>query len=300
MFPSNLRFGHFEYAFHFGFHNELNELIEYTQKTFFPQIKNIPEMLEQIVTSTAKLIAKWQTLGFCHGVMNSDNMSILGITIDYGPFGFMENFKEEWICNHSDPRGRYSYQNQPAVALWNLDRLLMCFSKIIERPILQSIFNHFDVVYAEYWEKEFCEKFGIENSKTGDVDLILEFLKLMQKYSMDFTHTFRSLPDAWKILPAGWQGEDLISWRSKYIERLKSSGPLTQERKEKLLRKNPKFVLRNYIAQEIIEEVEQGRNEKLNSWMKVFESPFDEHPDFHEYSLPTPEAKRNIEVSCSS
>ena len=119
VFPSNIRFGHFEMCYHYNRKDVLNDLIEYTRYTFFDGV-SIEEMLAQIIDKTALLMAHWQTAGFCHGVMNTDNMSILGITIDYGPFVFLEDTDLSHVCNHSDHQGRYAYDNQPSVAAWNL------------------------------------------------------------------------------------------------------------------------------------------------------------------------------------
>src|SRR5262249_26735238 len=126
VFPSNLRFGHFEMCFHFKKDAELKALIEYTRNTFFNGMST-EDMLREVVKRTAHLMANWQNVGFCHGVMNTDNMSVLGLTIDYGPYGFLEDTILNYICNHSDHQGRYAYNEQPSIGMWNLERFIVCF-----------------------------------------------------------------------------------------------------------------------------------------------------------------------------
>ena len=309
VFPSNLRFGHFEHAYHFNHLDELKSLTSYTQAHFFPECKNLQEMLTTVTQQTARLIAQWQSLGFCHGVMNTDNMSFLGLTMDYGPFGFMENYDPEWICNHSDHGGRYSYINQPYIGIWNLDRLMICFSDSLSAESLKEILMTYEPAFYDQYYKEFAGKLGFKAWQNQDVDLLQSLLTLMQEHSLDFTYTFRQLPtladqtpgqelplplQIWKTQPA------LQDWLKKYRIRLSSESTTPLERFRSQNLKNPKYILRNYIAQEIISEVELGKFEKLEKWMQVFEKPYDEHPEFNSYAEPTPEALRKFIISCSS
>lgn len=304
VFPSNLRFGHFEMCFHFDHKEELQRLIDYARNTFFNGA-SIEEMLQTIVERTARLMASWQSVGFCHGVMNTDNMSLLGITIDYGPFGFMEDTDLNFICNHSDHQGRYAYYRQPSIGLWNLERLLVCFLNHVPKEKLETILRSYGPRFEEEYFNLFQAKLGLKLKDASDRSLIMDLMNMLGKLNLDFSYFFRQLSfyevgkkDSLKSLFSYYGNRDeLISWLSRYDARLSlESG----DRKEGMLKTNPKYVLRNYIAQEIIDDVEADQSEKLISWLKVFESPFDEHPDFEAYALPTPPHLKNMEVSCSS
>jgi uncharacterized protein YdiU (UPF0061 family) len=307
VFPSNIRFGHFEYCFHFEKKEALKQLIEYTSDTFF-EAASTEEMLKQIVTSTAKLMAKWQNVGFCHGVMNTDNMSILGLTIDYGPFGFLEDTILNFVCNHSDHHGRYAYNQQPSVAMWNLERLLVCFMDEIEKDKLVAILNNYLPTFEAEYGKLCREKLGLQKEFPQDYPLFIDLLRTMGTLNVDYTFMFRQLASYEKGNPESFKNfwdyygsrAEIKLWLARYDERLGLETLSDTERSLKMKATNPKYVLKNYIAQEVIQDVEAGNADKLNQWLEVLYRPFDEHPAFDKYSRPTPSEFKNIEVSCSS
>lgn len=300
VFPSNLRFGHFEMMYHYKKIDELKALIEYTRNTFFGGIPT-KEMLKLVVTRTAHLMADWMSVGFCHGVMNTDNMSVLGLTIDYGPFGFMEDTDLNFICNHSDERGRYAYGQQPGVAQWNLSRFLACFLDEVPQNDLQEILDSYTAQFDERFISLGRKKLGLVMEKAEDRKLFLELLNLMGKLNLDFTFTFRSLSTSLDAFREYYgKREEFEQWLLQYEERLKLEQETPHERSQLMRKANPKYVLRNYIAQEVIESVESGSNELLQSWLRIFSSPCEEHPSFNSYAMPTPYEKKNIIVSCSS
>ncbi|MBX3034607.1 MAG: YdiU family protein [Bdellovibrionaceae bacterium] len=308
VFPSNLRFGHFEYCFHFDHPAELKELEAYTRTLFFPEAATTEEMLEEIVRRTADLIAAWQSVGFAHGVMNTDNMSILGLTIDYGPFGFLENTRLDHICNHSDHRGRYSFGKQPNIALWNLERLLVCFTPFVDRDRLLGLLGQFAPRFTDSWLRRMSDKLGLSHQGEKDADLITDLIGLMHENEWDFTFFFRSLcsyeagkPES---LEAFWRrqpkDEAFDPWLRRYDERLIRDGMDPGERRKRQRKVNPKYVLRNHIAQDVIEAVEKDDDRQLRRWLNVLLSPDEEHPEFDSFAGPTPPARRNLMVSCSS
>ena len=301
VFSSNLRFGHFELCYHFGKEAELNALIDYTQKTFFPQL-SLEDMLLEIVTRTAKLLAQWQLVGFNHGVMNTDNMSILGLTIDYGPFGFLDDTRFDYICNHTDQQGRYAFGRQPAVGQWNLERLLICFLNHLSKESLTQILQQYAPVYSHQFLAGARAKLGLQTVDDGDESLVQELLQTMHTNSYDFTYTFRQLSTHNLEAFHQYYGRhpQMMAWLEKYALRLRQETTSVDERVNSMKAVNPKYVLKNYIAQEVIEEVEQGRGEKLKLWLEVLASPFAEHPQMESYAGPTPVAQKNFEVSCSS
>lgn len=307
VFPTNIRFGHFEYCFHFEKKAALKQLIEYTRDTFF-EAATTEEMLTLIVTRTAKLMARWQNVGFCHGVMNTDNMSILGLTIDYGPFGFLEDTILNFVCNHSDPHGRYAYNQQPSVAMWNLERLLICFMDDIEKDKLVAILNNYLPTFEVEYGKLCREKLGLQTELPQDYPLFIDLLRTMGTLNIDYTFMFRQLASYEKNKTESFKNfwdyygnrEEIKLWLARYDERLGLETLGDSERSLKMKATNPKYVLKNYIAQEVIQDVEAGNSDKLNQWLEVLYRPFDEHPAFDKYSRPTPSELKNIEVSCSS
>lgn len=300
VFPTNIRFGHFEMLYHYSKKAELKALIEYTQKTFFGGM-SVVKMLEEIIRRTAHLMADWMGAGFSHGVMNTDNMSILGLTIDYGPYGFMEDTDLNFICNHSDHGGRYAFGQQPGVAQWNLSRLLVCFLDEVPQEDLQKLLDSYPQIFQERLTEVGRRKLGLESVEPADHQLFLELLQVMSQLNLDFTFTFRSLSGELSPLREYYgKRPEFEGWLEKYAERLKKETTSEAERRKSMKLVNPKFVLRNYIAQEVIDGVEAGSNELLKRWLNVFSSPFDEHSELNAYSLPTPYEKKNMIVSCSS
>ncbi|WP_408095501.1 protein adenylyltransferase SelO [Peredibacter sp. HCB2-198] len=301
VFPSNIRFGHFEMCFHFEKDEELKALIDYTRTTFYPG-HSVEEMLKEIITRTAKLMAHWQNVGFCHGVMNTDNMSILGLTIDYGPFGFLEDTILNYICNHSDHYGRYAYNQQPSIGMWNLERLLVCFLKEVPKEKLQELLNEYPMIFEMEYQRLSREKLGLYKEEEKDFELFIELLNTLNKLSVDYTFFFRTLAEGnlQKIWDYYGNREELKDWNQRYQERLSREEFSNDERTLRMKKTNPKYVLKNYIAQEIIEDVEAGSSKKLEEWLNVLYAPFDEHPEFESYAGPTPPSKKNFEVSCSS
>ncbi|HXH30994.1 MAG TPA: YdiU family protein [Bacteriovoracaceae bacterium] len=306
VFPSNLRFGHFEICYHQEMKPELEALIEYTRVNFF-QGREVTEMLREIIHRTARLMAQWQNVGFCHGVMNTDNMSVLGLTIDYGPFGFLEDTQLGYVCNHSDHQGRYAYNQQPSIGMWNLERLLVCFINKIPKETLQELLSDYPKVFEQEYLRLSRQKLGLLTTEDGDYQLLVDLLQTMSKLSFDYTFTFRQLasylPGKKESLKEIWDyygnREEFVSWLERYDQRLLREASL-EDREARMKKSNPKFVLKNYIAQEVIDDVESGNDQRLREWLEVFYSPFEEHPSFHKYSYPTPSEHKNYEVSCSS
>lgn len=303
-FPTNIRFGHFEYCAHFKQEEALRALAEYTRLTFFPELPDAAAMFGEVVNRTAALLAQWMSVGFCHGVMNTDNMSILGLTIDYGPFGFLERTDLAHICNHSDEHGRYAFQQQPAVALWNLERLAMSLLPLVPKETLITALETFEPRFHAESLVLFRKKLGLEREASEDDALFPLTLRLLDRHRLDFTSFFRKLPD-WanqESLAAHFQIDPrdamLGEWHRLYRKRCEAESLPAAIRRERMLAVNPKYVLRNSIAQEVIEAVENGDNSKLSAWLKILETPFAEHPGAEAYAIPSHAPE--IAVSCSS
>lgn len=301
VFPTNIRFGHFEYCYHFQEQDALSNLMEYSRQLFFPNCSNSKEMFSEIVERTARLMAKWMSVGFSHGVMNTDNMSISGITIDYGPFGFLEETKMDYICNHSDDRGRYSFRNQPRIALWNLERLAVCFQHFVSREDLVKALEQFSATFRKEWLGLYREKLGLYEEKNEDESLIQELLNALEIDRIDYTYFFRALShQTSKDLSLLFPGQSISSWLKKWDDRIRQEKIGIKDRQQSMLVRNPKIVLKNFLAQEIIEATEQNDFRLLNKWMPILFDPYTEHSGIERYSGPTPKDVQQCEVSCSS
>jgi uncharacterized protein YdiU (UPF0061 family) len=276
---------------------------------FFERDNPYAALFNQVVLSTADLMAQWQAVGFMHGVMNTDNMSILGLTIDYGPFGFMDGYNPGQICNHSDYQGRYAYNQQPNIGLWNLVKLAEALTSLIDIETLQKILEgyeqHFNITYTQLMR----EKLGLfDEPQSVDAELINDLLELMQNSGADYTNTFRALShyrsddesSAARLRDQFIDRNAIDQWLLRYRERLLQSDITCEERLQKMQKVNPKFVLRNYLAQQAIDKAQQKDYSEIDTLMMLLQKPFDEHEDYEAYTNPPPEWAAGLEVSCSS
>ncbi|MFT7774626.1 protein adenylyltransferase SelO [Roseateles sp.] len=309
--PSFIRFGHFE---HFAHHDQLDalrRLANWFIAHHAPECADAPEpavaLLRKVSLQTADLIAHWQSVGFCHGVMNTDNMSMLGLTLDYGPFGFMDGFDPGHVCNHSDDRGRYAYARQPAVAFWNLHALAQALLPLLpietEKDAESSTERLLEAVegYRERFASQMLvrlrAKLGLEGEDTGDQALADDFLKLMAASRADFTQSFRRLSCA--ITAPG-------PLRDLFIDREAVDAWLTRWRarttvgaEARMLAVNPAVVLRNHLAEGAIRAAQDGDFGEIARLLKVLGRPFDEPELPRDAALP-PDWASTLEVSCSS
>jgi uncharacterized protein YdiU (UPF0061 family) len=294
--PSHVRFGHFEHFHYAGKAEMVQALMDHVIAEHMPGLTHA-EFFAEVVRRTAVLVAHWQAVGFAHGVMNTDNMSILGLTLDYGPFGFMEDYDPHFICNHSDEQGRYSVVNQPGIAHWNLRALAVALSRIVPTPALVEALNTFETHFAAQYRALMRAKLGLAREDDGDDALIGALLAAMAKGRADYTLTFRELSRAdaaWldRFGPARGEAETwLAQWRARTADEDLSG----------LARINPKYVLRNWVAETVIRAAEdQGDLAPLDRVFRLLQNPFDEHPDDAAFAAPPPPALCGLEVSCSS
>jgi uncharacterized protein YdiU (UPF0061 family) len=260
-------------------------------------------------------MAQWQAVGFCHGVMNTDNMSILGLTLDYGPFQFLDGFNPRHICNHSDSMGRYAYDRQPQVAYWNLFCLAQALMPLIEeQDLAMKALEPYKAAFAESWEIGFLNKLGIEKQQdaalaSDDKTLLNDLLQLLANEQVDFTIFWRRLSHAAPTTQAAsleWQSvADVFidqsawgEWRDRYLSRLQKSPSDMAVRQ--MLQVNPKFVLRNHLAEAAIQKSKKGDHSEVDTLFKLLQSPFEEHSQFENYANLPPDWAANIEISCSS
>lgn len=316
--PSHVRFGSFEVFYYRGQPQHLRTLADYVISHHFSGLLDAANpylaLLETVIERTASLIAQWQAVGFCHGVMNSDNMSILGLTLDYGPFGFMEAFNPAFVCNHSDYQGRYAYNQQPDIGLFNLS----CFAQAI-LPLLDNSPEQAAVIandklrrYVEIYNRHYREnmraKFGLGTEDDSDAELMKDFMYRLGKDKADFTIAFRELskfpsagdvPNTMRDLFLDREAFD--NWAERYQRRLQQENSIDEERHATMQRVNPKFILRNYMAEVAIRKAEDEKNySEIDRLMTILQSPYDEHPEHEHYAGHPPDWADQLSVSCSS
>jgi len=329
MAPSFVRFGHFEFFYHRGQFEHLKPLADHVIEEHFPELLAITDAparyaawLQEVVARTAKMAAQWQAVGFCHGVMNTDNFSILGLTIDYGPFGFLDAFQWDHICNHSDDSGRYAYGNQPQIAHWNCSRLLQATLPLLSDDqdqaveVAQELYRSFTPVFRDTAARLWADKLGLKEIREGDNKLIETLLALMHQSRCDFTDSFRRLANisSGNSIASGPGSattpslrdtmldiEAFDGWLADYRARLLAEGNTDDAARAAAMNQvNPRYVLRNHLAQRAIELAQAGDHSEIERLLKVLAHPFDEQSGQEAYAAPPPEGSESIEVSCSS
>jgi uncharacterized protein YdiU (UPF0061 family) len=313
MAPTFVRFGSFEHWFYQNKPEQLQQLADYVIDRFYPQLRDAGNpyqaLLEEVTRRTAHLIAQWQAVGFMHGVMNTDNMSILGQTLDYGPFGFMEAFDAQHICNHSDQQGRYSYAMQPQIGHWNCYALGQALLPLIgEVEAAQAALDVYQPLFAEKIEALLRAKLGLATRQEGDQALFDTMFTLMQANGVDFTLFFRTLGKLQLADPAAdaalrdqfLDRPAFDAWAAQYRARLRAENSVDAVRRAAMDSVNPKYVLRNYLAQLAIEKAQNKDFTEVARLLKVLQHPFDEQPEHEHYAALPPDWASHLEVSCSS
>ncbi len=301
MSPSHIRFGHFEYYYYSRQPEQLKQLADFVIEHHYPhaaeQANPYLAMYTEVVERTAQLLARWQALGFCHGVMNTDNMSIIGVTLDYGPFGFLDDYQPDYICNRSDERGRYAYQQQPSIAMWNCVCLAQSLSGLVKQADLEAALQHFQPIYAIAYTERMKLRLGMLGKTTQDGDLISRFLQLLEQQKADYNEAFIALEQALDgeiepltTLLAG--AADFTPWFGDYVDRLEGNATVI------MAQHNPRVILRNYLAQQVIERAELGDFTDLARLYGALKTPFD--APLSQYNQATPQWGKNISLSCSS
>ncbi|MDP3760381.1 MAG: YdiU family protein [Ramlibacter sp.] len=311
--PTFVRFGHFEHFSAREQYGELAKLADYVIDRFYPGCRATAKfagnahaaLLEQVSERTAAMVAQWQAVGFCHGVMNTDNMSILGLTIDYGPFQFLDAFDPGHICNHSDEQGRYAYNKQPNVAYWNLFCLGQALLPLIgDQELALAALESYKTVFPRELEARMGAKLGLADARPEDRELVEAILKLLAKDRVDYTIFWRRLSRHVAGEPADTvrdlflQREELDAWLARYLQRLGTNG--RDAAGELMLRTNPKYVLRNHLGELAIRQAKLKDYSAVQDLLAVVQAPFEEHPGHDDKAGFPPDWASHIEISCSS
>jgi len=324
MAPSHVRFGTFEYFFYNNQHERIQQLADYVIKEHYPDLQHHTGtgdstqylgLLEEVISRTALLMAQWQSVGFAHGVMNTDNMSILGLTIDYGPFGFLDTYHPGFICNHSDHSGRYGFDQQPGIGLFNLSCLAQALLPVLDNNPQQgaekakALLNNYQHELLKHYARLSREKLGLTEQHDDDQSLHAELLDLLAENQVDYTQFFRKLSEFSSqpnennnaLRDMFINREAFDQWADLYRARLVAENSNDQARGRKMNTVNPNYILRNYLAENAIRKAtEQQDYTEIDTLLNLLQKPFDEQPGMEHYAATPPDWAQHIQVSCSS
>ncbi len=308
---THIRFGHFEYFHTQGMLDQVKQLANHVINQFLPEYNDKEDkyaaLLRYSVKNTAEMIAKWQSVGFAHGVMNTDNMSIIGETLDYGPYAFLDDYDPEFICNHSDNTGRYAFDQQPTIGLWNLNVLAHALSSLMDRETLSAALSEYEPILVKHYAELMRKKFGFAEQHDTDQSLCANILHLLAQDKVDYTVFFRHLShfhvtgDNTSLNALFQQTEKWQQWQTDYQTRLQLETRSESDRHTAMQRANPKYILRNYLLQNAIEKAQNDEDfSEIDQLMTIMQSPFDEQPHYESYAAPAPSWGKGLCISCSS
>ena len=322
---SHIRFGHFEYFHRHGEKNQLDRLFAFCFEHHFSACLNANNphlaMLTEIIASTAHLVAKWQAYGFNHGVMNTDNMSIHGITFDYGPYAFLDDFIPNYICNRSDHSGRYAFDQQPVIALWNLNALAHAFSKHVEVDALKNALSQFEPVFITSYQGLMHQRFGFFVEQTAQTQVCIdEFMQILKDEFADLHVSFRQLSEQLahimqsdgSLFAKGFkQVPRLLLWCKQYQGVMQHQLEIAKQHEEihlseisdiqdRMLNINPLTVLRNHHLQSAIAAAENDDFSVCESLLAAVTHPFETRSEWSVFAQPPSKQQKGSALSCSS
>jgi uncharacterized protein YdiU (UPF0061 family) len=304
MASSHLRFGHFEYYYHNKQQDTLDKLMQYTLTHHFPECLQDANphkaLLTAITLRTARMVALWQAYGFVHGVMNTDNMSIHGITFDYGPYAFIEHFQSDAVFNHSDYEGRYAFDRQPGIALWNLNALAYAFSGHLSTDDIRACLTLFEPTFLSQYRHQMLSRIGLDDNPEHE-NCLNTWLSLLSAEKRDYTESFRQLAMAEPQQPTSPLRDQFVDreafdkWWQDYRQRRLATGISANE----LSQLNPVVIPRTHYLQSAIEAAEQGDFSPAHRLMDAIRQPFDDNEVTRDFKKPGPASSQGS-LSCSS
>ncbi len=307
---SHLRVGTFQYVAMRKNDSELKTLVDYTINRHYPNIKKSKnkaiDLLKVLIELQIDLVVNWMRVGFIHGVMNTDNMSISGETIDYGPCAFMDTYDPKTVFSSIDELGRYAYLNQPSITKWNLARFAECLIPLIDPKkekaieIATETINSFDKSYETKWVNMMRDKLGLFGQDQKDQVLIIDLLTWMHKNKADYTNTFCFLMDENFHYNKIYNDENFLTWKERWKERLKLNNN-TREKYLRLMKSvNPLVIPRNHIVEEVLESANSDNLSPLKKLINVLEKPYEKSNQNIDYQSPAPDSDKKYKTFCGT
>lgn len=302
MAKSHIRVGTFEYASSLDDLSTLKALTEYSIDRHYPDSKDPLEFLSNVCKKQAKLVSQWMGVGFIHGVMNTDNMSICGESIDYGPCAFLDEYDSLKVFSFIDRNGRYAFGRQPAIALWNLSRFAETLLPLIDdnpehaAKKAEEVLSHFSEDFKQEWLIVMSKKLGLSdiNSKES-LESIQKILDLMERHKADYTNTFRALAEQKQLEDSLFTSEEFKRWKQGWSKRLEPNQSFQTMRSS-----NPSIIPRNHLVEEALEESLEGSYEKLDRLLEALEKPFDDNKNFDDFKQLPSEAQKVKNTFCGT
>ena len=306
---SHLRVGTFQYIAARQNIEDLNTLVDYTIERHYPQIKSSKtkalDLLNLVMEKQCLLVVDWMRVGFIHGVMNTDNMTISGETIDYGPCAFMDQYHPKTVFSSIDKFGRYAYSNQPPITKWNLARFAECLIPLIDKneeaaiKIATDVIDNFQNIYEKKWLNMMRDKLGLFGEDKNDRKLIDDLLNWMEKHKIDYTNTFCHLMEI-KIDDNTYKEEAFITWFEEWKKRSKLNNSSKEKQIELMKKNNPIVIPRNHKVEEALTEANNGSLEKMNKLNNVLKNPYSNQEDIAEYQVPAPMTDEKYQTFCGT
>jgi uncharacterized protein YdiU (UPF0061 family) len=307
---SHIRVGTFQYIAATQNADDLKTLFNYTIDRHYPEIKDsktkASDLLNLLMQKQCELVINWMRVGFIHGVMNTDNMTVSGETIDYGPCAFMDHYHPQTVFSSIDQNGRYSYNNQPRITKWNLARFAECIIPLIDQDEQKAIsiatetINNFEKLYEEKWLNMMRDKLGLFGEDKDDKHLIFELLTWMENNKADFTNTFCNLMDIQSIKDPIYQNQEYLNWTAKWKKRLEKNNTGKEKYLELMRSVNPIFIPRNHKVEEALKDASENKLETLNQLLEVIKYPYKDNGMLKDYQQPMSNENGNYKTFCGT
>ena len=307
---SHIRVGTFQYIAATQNADDLKTLFNYTIDRHYPEIKDSKtkalDLLNLLMQKQCELVINWMRVGFIHGVMNTDNMTVSGETIDYGPCAFMDQYHPQTVFSSIDQNGRYSYNNQPRITKWNLARFAECIIPLIDQDEQKAIsiatetINNFEKLYEEKWLNMMRDKLGLFGEDRDDKHLIFELLTWMENNKADFTNTFCNLMDIQSIKDPIYQNQEYLNWTAKWKKRLEKNNTEKEKYLELMRSVNPIFIPRNHKVEEALKDASENKLETLNQLLEVIKYPYKDNGMLMDYQRPMSNENGDYKTFCGT
>ena len=305
---SHIRVGTFQYIAATQNIENLNTLVDYTIKRHYPQLTSSKfkayDLLNLVIERQCSLVVDWMRVGFIHGVMNTDNMSISGETIDYGPCAFMDHYDPKTVFSSIDKFGRYAFSNQPPITKWNLARFAECLVPLIDKSedyaikLATDLIDNFQNIYEDKWLKMMKNKLGLFGEDNKDKKLIIDLLNWMEKNKADYTNTFCNLMDT--NSDEIYKNNDFINWKKEWKKRSELNNS-TKEKQSKLMKiNNPTVIPRNHKVEEALAEADKGNLDKMKKLLTILKNPYENQNNIYDYQLPAPSSNEKYQTFCGT